>query len=117
VHFCVKSYDKTLAVTKITRKVYMIIVFRMEDSTKPYCRLIMWLDIGTESETKEFMAVCVETVNKYPLNDFVSPVFIFERLCSIIFPVRHMFADVTWCSSVAHANLQYCYHCPHHHRH
>ena len=50
----------------------------------------MWFDVcavGTESETKEFMAVCVETVNKYPLNDFVSPVFIFERLCSIIFPV------------------------------
>ena len=36
------------------------------------------------------MSVCVETVNKYPLNDFVSPVFIFERLCSIIFPVRHI---------------------------
>ena len=43
--------------------------------------------VGMESETKNFMAVCVETVNKYPLNDFVSPVFIFERLCSIIYPV------------------------------
>ena len=43
---------------------------------------------GTESETKEFMAVCVETMGKYPLTDMRSPVFIFERLCSIIFPVR-----------------------------
>ena len=42
---------------------------------------------GTESETKEFMQVCVQTIKKYPLDDQVSPVFIFERLCSIIFPV------------------------------
>ncbi len=42
---------------------------------------------GTESETKAFMSVCVDTVRKYPMSDFVSPVFIFERLCSIIFPV------------------------------
>lgn len=48
--------------------------------------------LGTESETKEFMAVCVETVNKYPLNDFISPVFIFERLCSIIYPVSKTFS-------------------------
>ena len=47
---------------------------------------------GTESETKEFMQVCVQTIKKYPLDDEVSPVFIFERLCSIIyvhFACRH----------------------------
>jgi hypothetical protein len=44
--------------------------------------------LGTESETKEFMQVCVKTVKKYPDDDYRSPVFIFERLCSIIFPVR-----------------------------
>ncbi len=42
---------------------------------------------GTEAETKEFMAVCVQTAARYPLNDMISPVFIFERLCSIIYPV------------------------------
>lgn len=41
---------------------------------------------GTEAETAEFMAVCIETVKKYPLHDFLTPVFIFERLCSIIYP-------------------------------
>ena len=46
-----------------------------------------YLLAGTESETKEFMQVCVQTIKKYPLDDQVSPVFIFERLCSIIFPV------------------------------
>jgi hypothetical protein len=47
--------------------------------------------IGTESETKEFMQVCVKTVKKYPGDDYRSPVFIFERLCSIIFPVSKQY--------------------------
>lgn len=51
------------------------------------CTNILLIFSGTESETKEFMQVCVQTVNKYPGDDYRSPVFIFERLCSIIFPV------------------------------
>jgi E3 ubiquitin-protein ligase UBR4 len=46
---------------------------------------------GTDSETREFMAVCIETVKKYPIDDLRSPVFIFERLCSIIYPVSRHF--------------------------
>lgn len=42
---------------------------------------------GTESETKAFMAVCIETAKRYNLDDYRTPVFIFERLCSIIYPV------------------------------
>lgn len=42
---------------------------------------------GTESETKAFMAVCIETAKRYSLDDYRTPVFIFERLCSIIYPV------------------------------
>lgn len=41
---------------------------------------------GTESETGAFMAVCVDTVKRYGLDDLRTPVFIFERLCSIIYP-------------------------------
>ncbi|MEQ2163900.1 hypothetical protein GOODEAATRI_001011, partial [Goodea atripinnis] len=43
---------------------------------------------GTESETKAFMAVCIETAKRYNLDDYRTPVFIFERLCSIIYPGR-----------------------------
>ena len=32
------------------------------------------------------MAVCVETVKKYSPLDVRTPVFVFERLCSIIYP-------------------------------
>ncbi|CAH1787172.1 unnamed protein product, partial [Owenia fusiformis] len=48
--------------------------------------LLEEMTTGTESETKEFMAVCVKTVSKYGMEDLISPVFIFERLCSLIFP-------------------------------
>lgn len=41
---------------------------------------------GTEEETKAFMAICIQTVAKYSSSDLRSPVFIFERLCSIIKP-------------------------------
>lgn len=45
--------------------------------------------LGTESETKAFMAVCIETAKRYNLDDYRTPVFIFERLCSIIYPVSN----------------------------
>lgn len=32
------------------------------------------------------MAICVETVQKHNPQDVRTPVFIFERLCSIIYP-------------------------------
>lgn len=48
------------------------------------------LFLGTESETKAFMAVCIETAKRYNLDDYRTPVFIFERLCSIIYPVSSL---------------------------
>lgn len=39
---------------------------------------------GTEEETKVFMSVCVETLRKCPKDDLTTPVFVFERLCSLI---------------------------------
>lgn len=51
------------------------------------------LFIGTESETKAFMAVCIETAKRYNLDDYRTPVFIFERLCSIIYPVSCLYLD------------------------
>ncbi|XP_052093919.1 E3 ubiquitin-protein ligase UBR4-like [Mytilus californianus] len=58
----------------------------IDDTQDKLLELLEELTSGTESETKEFMQVCVKTVKKYPGDDYRSPVFIFERLCSIIFP-------------------------------
>ena len=41
--------------------------------------------IGTKVETRSFMSICIETVNNFDLGDLVTPVFIFERLCNIIY--------------------------------
>ncbi|KAI5731537.1 hypothetical protein M8J77_011810 [Diaphorina citri] len=41
---------------------------------------------GTEEETKSFMSICIETVRNCSTNDIRTPVFVFERLCSIIHP-------------------------------
>ena len=41
---------------------------------------------GTVDETKNFMTICVQTIDRYSLNDQLTPVFVFERLCNIIFP-------------------------------
>lgn len=40
------------------------------------------------------MAVCIETAKRYNLDDYRTPVFIFERLCSIIYPVCGFFSFV-----------------------
>lgn len=53
---------------------------------------------GTESETKAFMAVCIETAKRYNLDDYRTPVFIFERLCSIIYPVSG--SSVCFCETL-----------------
>lgn len=39
------------------------------------------------------MAVCIETAKRYNLDDYRTPVFIFERLCSIIYPVSNFVPD------------------------
>ena len=60
---------------------------KMIDETQDnLLELLEDLTTGTDEETKSFMAVCIETVGKYPPDDQLTPTFIFERLCSIIFP-------------------------------
>ncbi|XP_054720473.1 E3 ubiquitin-protein ligase UBR4-like [Uloborus diversus] len=58
----------------------------IDETQEKLLELLEEMTTGTESETMAFMAVCVETVKKYGLDDLRTPVFIFERLCSVIFP-------------------------------
>ena len=58
----------------------------IDDTQEKLLELLEEMTTGTEEETKAFMAVCVETVQKYSPQDVRTPVFIFERLCSIIYP-------------------------------
>lgn len=58
----------------------------IDDTQEKLLELLEDMTTGTEQETKAFMVVCMETVEKYSLQDVLTPVFIFERLCSIIYP-------------------------------
>ncbi|VDP23701.1 unnamed protein product [Soboliphyme baturini] len=50
---------------------------------------LMLLDYSTVMERRvpEFMRICVRSLKACSMNDIVSPVFIFERMCSVICPV------------------------------
>lgn len=58
----------------------------IDDTQEKLLELLEEMTSGTEEETKAFMAICVQTVQKYSPQDVRTPVFIFERLCSIIYP-------------------------------
>lgn len=58
----------------------------IDDTQEKLLELLEEMTTGTEDETKQFMSVCIETVERYSLQDILTPVFIFERLCSIIYP-------------------------------
>ncbi|XP_054157835.1 E3 ubiquitin-protein ligase UBR4-like [Oppia nitens] len=58
----------------------------IDETQESLLELLEEMTTGTESETAAFMSVCVDAVNKCQLYDMITPVFIFERLCSIIYP-------------------------------
>ena len=56
----------------------------IEEAQDILLQLLEEITSGTEEETKIFMSVCVETLKKCPKDDLTTPVFVFERLCSLI---------------------------------
>lgn len=58
----------------------------IDDTQEKLLDLLEEMTTGTEEETKAFMVICMQTVEKYSPTDVLTPVFIFERLCSIIYP-------------------------------
>lgn len=59
---------------------------QVDDAQEKLLEMLEEMTSGTEEETRAFMAVLIDTVRKTPMNDIKTPVFIFERLCSIIHP-------------------------------
>lgn len=58
----------------------------VDDAQEKLLELLEEMTTGTEAETRAFMTVLIDTVRKTPMNDIKTPVFVFERLCSIIHP-------------------------------
>lgn len=62
----------------------------IDQSQKVLLNLLETLTSGTEVEKQELMAVCIEILSNYPMSDLVTPIFVFEQLCSIIHPVSKL---------------------------
>ena len=60
---------------------------RIDETQQLLLDMLEDLTSGTDQERQEFMAVCVETLNNFKKSDMLTPIFVFERLCSIIHPV------------------------------
>lgn len=58
----------------------------IDDTQEALLFLLEEMTTGNEAETAKFMSVCLDAVNKCKPDDLRTPVFIFERLCSIIYP-------------------------------
>lgn len=58
----------------------------VDDAQEKLLEMLEEMTTGTEEETRAFMSVLIDTVSDTPMNDIKTPVFIFERLCSIIHP-------------------------------
>lgn len=50
-------------------------------------QMIEALTSGTDEEKQEFMAVCIQTLTLFPINDMLTPIHVFEQLCNLIHPV------------------------------
>ena len=60
---------------------------RVDDTQDLLLEMLENLTSGTEREKQEFMTICVETLKRFKMSDVLTPIFVFERLCSIIHPV------------------------------
>lgn len=71
---------------------------RVDDTQDLLLEMLENLTSGTEREKQEFMTICVETLKRFKMSDVLTPIFVFERLCSIIHPVSDV--GLTNCSAV-----------------
>ncbi|XP_022651482.1 E3 ubiquitin-protein ligase UBR4-like isoform X4 [Varroa destructor] len=58
----------------------------VDDTQEKLLALLEQMTTGTENETRAFLELCVETVKKFGADDIRTPVFIFERVCNLIYP-------------------------------
>ncbi|EDW35131.1 GL24752 [Drosophila persimilis] len=61
----------------------------IDEAQEKLLEMLEEMTSGTEEETRAFMEILIDTVDKTRMNDIKTPVFIFERLYSIIHPEEH----------------------------
>ena len=74
----------------------------MDETQELLLSMLEDLTSGGEQEREAFMALCVRSLIRLKKSDLVTPVFIFERLCSIIRPVSEAHSACLCVLSNAH---------------
>ncbi|CAF1250057.1 unnamed protein product, partial [Adineta ricciae] len=62
----------------------------IDEAQNKMLELLEQMTRGNEQETRQFMIICIDTIEKFQLNDMQTPLFIFERLCNLIYPEETM---------------------------
>ena len=62
----------------------------IDEAQNKMLELLEQMTRGNEQETRQFMIICIDTIEKFELNDMQTPLFIFERLCNLIYPEETM---------------------------
>jgi E3 ubiquitin-protein ligase UBR4 len=62
----------------------------IDEAQNKMLELLEQMTRGNEQETRQFMIICIDTIEKFQLDDMQTPLFIFERLCNLIYPEETM---------------------------
>ncbi|UJR08441.1 hypothetical protein I4U23_012711 [Adineta vaga] len=62
----------------------------IDEAQNKMLELLEQMTRGNEQETRQFMMICIDTIEKFQLDDMQTPLFIFERLCNLIYPEETM---------------------------
>ena len=62
----------------------------IDEAQTKMLELLEQMTRGNEQETRQFMIICIDTIEKFRLDDMQTPLFIFERLCNLIYPEETM---------------------------
>ncbi|CAM4878013.1 unnamed protein product [Rotaria socialis] len=62
----------------------------IDEAQNKMLELLEQMTRGNEQETRQFMIICIDTIEKFQLSDMQTPLFIFERLCNLIYPEETM---------------------------
>ncbi|CAF2716025.1 unnamed protein product [Rotaria sp. Silwood2] len=62
----------------------------IDEAQNKMLELLEQMTRGNEQETRQFMIICIDTIEKFQLDDMQTPLFIFERLCNLIYTEETM---------------------------
>ena len=89
-HFCTFQFKCFIPLSFLILRLVVQRTKKIDECQELLLQMIETLTTGTEEESMDFMAICVDTLRGFPRNDTITPIFVIERLCNIIRPVSYV---------------------------